>query len=107
MHSLIPGAEHRDRRRFLDWVVYGVLIAGGLLMVFPFLWMLTTSFKDMGEVRMWPPSLLPQHWDFTNYRDIWSQYPMAQFLWNGFVIASLRPSARSFPARWPVLPWRN
>ena len=77
------------RRRAVDRLTYAILIAGALVMVFPFLWMLTTSFKDMGEVRMWPPSLLPQQWDFTNYRDIWAQYPMAQFLWNGFVIASL------------------
>src|SRR4028119_752226 len=90
MRSLMPGAGSiAARRRFLDWVVYGVLIAGGLLMVFPFLWMLSTSFKDMGEVRMWPPTWLPQTWNLTNYQEIWAQYPMAQFLWNGFVIASL------------------
>jgi ABC-type glycerol-3-phosphate transport system permease component len=54
------------RRRAVERLTYAILIAGALLMVFPFLWMLTTSFKDMGEVRMWPPSLLPQQWDFTN-----------------------------------------
>ena len=90
MHSssVHVSSVERQRRRG-DILTYVVLIAGALLMLFPFFWMLVTSFKDMAEVRMWPPSLLPQTWDFTNYRDIWLQYPMAQFLWNGFVIAGL------------------
>src|SRR5690349_14352975 len=77
MHSssVHTGSVERQRRRG-DLLTYVVLIAGALLMLFPFFWMLVTSFKDMGEVRMWPPSLLPQNWDFTNYRDIWLQYPM-------------------------------
>jgi multiple sugar transport system permease protein len=70
-------------------LIYAVLIAGAALMIFPFLWMLSTSFKSMGEVRAWPPSWIPEHLDLTNYRDIWNQYPMVRFLWNGFVIAGL------------------
>ena len=70
-------------------LIYLVLIAGAAVMVMPFLWMLSTSFKDMGEVRAWPPTWLPQHLDLSNYHDIWQQYPMLLFLWNGFVIASL------------------
>ena len=37
-------------------LIYLVLIAGAAVMVMPFLWMLSTSFKDMGEVRAWPPT---------------------------------------------------
>ena len=87
--SFVGAGSIEGHRRAVDRISYVILIAGALVMVFPFFWMLVTSFKDMGEVRMWPPSLLPQRWDFTNYRDIWLQYPMAQFLWNGFVIAGL------------------
>jgi hypothetical protein len=54
----------------------------------------------MGEVPMWPPSLLPQQWDITNYRDSRLQYPMAPFLWNGVVVAALTTvGTLSTPAR--------
>jgi len=83
MHSI------RARQTARNALIYAVLIAGAVLMAFPFLWMLSTSFKDMGEVRAWPPHWLPQQVDLTNYTDIWQQYPMVRFLWNGFVIAGL------------------
>ena len=70
--SSLPARSIARQRRRGDILTYVVLIAGALLMLFPFFWMLSTSFKDMGEVRMWPPTLLPQHWDFSNYRDIWA-----------------------------------
>ncbi|MBV9543812.1 MAG: carbohydrate ABC transporter permease, partial [Chloroflexi bacterium] len=37
-----------------------VLVLGSLVMIFPVLWMVSTSFKPPNEVLSWPPTLLPQ-----------------------------------------------
>src|SRR6516165_4305477 len=79
----------RQRKMLLDAVTYLVLGAGAVVMLFPFFWMLVTSFKPLSEVRVWPPTILPQTFTFSNYITIWQQYPFANFLWNGFVIAAL------------------
>ena len=39
--------------------VYCILVVGAIVMVFPFLWMLLSSFKSFEEVSMLPPSLFP------------------------------------------------
>ncbi len=77
----------RRRKMVLDLITYLVLIAGGVVMLFPFFWMVVTSFKPLSEVRQWPPTILPQTFTFSNYATIWQQYPFANFMENGFIIA--------------------
>jgi len=79
----------RQRRLLLDVASYGVLTAGAAIVLFPFFWMLVTSFKPLSEVRIWPPTILPQTFTVSNYVTIWKQYPFANFMENGFIIASL------------------
>jgi ABC-type glycerol-3-phosphate transport system permease component len=79
----------RHRKMVFDAGAYIVLIPLSLLVLFPFFWMLVTSFKPLGEVRLWPPTILPQTFTFSNYQSIWQQYPFANFLENGFIIAAL------------------
>ena len=40
-------------------LVYLVLILGSVLMIFPFIWMISTSFKTVPETTLIPPTLLP------------------------------------------------
>ena len=40
-------------------LVYAALGAGALLMIFPFIWMVFTSFKSAGESVQIPPTILP------------------------------------------------
>jgi len=60
-------------------VLYAVLIAGGILMMVPFLWMLITSLKTRAEVFGAPPLSLPTgaHWE--NYVTMWNALPGVTF----------------------------
>jgi multiple sugar transport system permease protein len=54
-------------------VTYGLLIFGGLIVIIPFLWMISTSLKSQdqlftGTVNLIPNPALPQ-----NYVDVWSR----------------------------------
>ncbi|MFD0959691.1 carbohydrate ABC transporter permease [Paenibacillus chungangensis] len=56
----------KSNKRF----IHLVLIAGSIVMLLPFAWMLLTSFKTMAESMAFPPTILPDRWMFTNYVDV-------------------------------------
>ena len=64
---------------------HAVLIVLSFLAIFPFYWMLNTSFKPAGEI--YSPSLLPRHWTFDNYIQAWNAIPMAHMLSNSIIVA--------------------
>ena len=61
------------------------LAAVALVEVFPYLWMLTTSLKDLPSVTQFPPTLLPHppHWD--NYAKAWSSGPFLHYAMNNVI----------------------
>jgi ABC-type glycerol-3-phosphate transport system permease component len=54
-----------------------VLIAGGIVMVFPFVWMLLTSFKTLPQLLRDPLAFLPSPWTLANYVQAWNAQPGA------------------------------
>ena len=48
-------------------VTYTALMLGSVTMIFPFLWMLLTSFKTQSEAMAIPPKILPSGWELTNF----------------------------------------
>jgi ABC-type glycerol-3-phosphate transport system permease component len=41
------------------WIVVLLLLAGGIVMVFPLFWLVSTSFRPASELNVVPPHLLP------------------------------------------------
>ena len=51
----------RSRRRLLPKVFFSLLlIAGSVVFIMPFVWMLSTSLKQSGGVFMYPPQWIPE-----------------------------------------------
>jgi multiple sugar transport system permease protein len=66
-----------------------VLLAGGFVMILPFLWMVSASFRPIGEAYQLPPSLLPTSLDFSAYQEVFrTGVPFLQMYWNSFVVAA-------------------
>ncbi|KHK96253.1 sugar ABC transporter permease [Microbacterium mangrovi] len=66
-----------------------VLVLAGLLFVFPFVWMILTSFKTLPQLLKQPLSFLPRPFTFQNYIDAWNAVPFAQAYFNSFYIGVL------------------
>lgn len=68
---------------------YVVLIGGAILMIFPFFWMLVTSFKSLAEINVSPPTIFPQEWHPENYVRAWTKAPstFSRYFVNSAVIA--------------------
>ncbi|MCX7380686.1 MAG: carbohydrate ABC transporter permease [Alphaproteobacteria bacterium] len=66
-----------------------VLSAGAVLVLFPFLFMLSTSLKPQSEVFSAGLSLIPSHWAIVeNYGKAFTRIPMARILLNGVVVCA-------------------
>ena len=79
----------RARRLTRRGLLYAVLIAGGLLMMAPFFWMIVTSLKTRAEVFGSAPLSLPSgaHWE--NYANMWNAFPQG-VTFGTFFLNSLR-----------------
>ena len=67
------------------WYVVLCLIA--LVTVFPFVWVISTSFKGPTDViYSVPPQLIPQNPTFANYIRVWNQLPMGTFFLNSILV---------------------
>jgi len=64
-----------------------LLALGGIVMVFPFYWMIASSFKTASEMNVFPPSMLPESWLNTeNYVTAWDKAPFAKYFFNSIFV---------------------
>ncbi len=64
-------------------IVYVILIVLALIMIIPFLWMLSASIKSDREVfQMNPFVWIPEKPKISNYQDIWTKIPFGKFVAN-------------------------
>lgn len=66
-------------------LAYVLLAAGAALMVFPFVWMLLSSFKDAREVLS--PAFLPREFTFANYVEVLTRTAFPRWFLNSAVVA--------------------
>ncbi len=67
-------------------LIYGVLIVGAFIMVFPYLWMVLTSFKNDYEAMGLTLKLFPSHWIGSNYKKIWTVVPLLRGVANTLIV---------------------
>lgn len=70
-----------------NWLWYIVLTISALIVVLPFIWMVSTSLKGPGEIFTYPPQWIPQEWRFQNYIDAFQAAPFARYFYNSAVVA--------------------
>jgi multiple sugar transport system permease protein len=75
-------------RRTGTTVSFLLMLAGGVTMVLPFLWMLSTSLKQSNLV-FGPPEWIPDPVDWANYAEIWDAAPLATGLVNSTIVTVL------------------
>jgi len=79
------------KRRLQRTVLFLALFAGAVSMAAPFLWMVSTSLADAGQVfadnRPWWQEWLPTSFVWQNYVKVWSVVPFAQFYLNSIFVS--------------------
>ena len=78
----------KTRRRLgLRALFYVGLSLLAIPFVFPTWWMITSSFKPIGEIFAFPPTLWPQHPTIQPYVDAFTEQPFLLQYWNSMYIA--------------------
>ncbi len=78
-------------RKVWTVVQHVLLLLGGLIVIFPFVWMILTAFKTNPEVTdIAEFHLLPQTWQWENFTSLFSQHPMATYYVNSIIYTLLR-----------------
>jgi multiple sugar transport system permease protein len=70
-------------------IKHAMLLLGAMIMVLPFVWMLSTSLKPPHEVLSWPPQLIPKTITGQNYVKVFATAPFARFFVNSVLMASV------------------
>ena len=68
--------------------LHAVLIAGSVVMLLPFIWMLSTSLKEPRQIFTYPPVWIPSPIAWENYPATVSAMPFGRFYFNSFVVAT-------------------
>ena len=76
--------------RLQTLVIYAILGAIALVMLFPMLWLISTSLKSPTE-NIWqsPPELLPSQPTLENFSQVWQSLPFATYLYNSILVSVL------------------
>lgn len=82
-------ANRNVRTGIKNVVVYTLMIVIALIMVLPFLWMLSTSFKEMGQVLIFPPEWIPRPFVLANYAEAWELAKFNLFFRNSAIVTLL------------------
>ncbi len=78
--------RHKIGRQIL---IYALLVAGAILFLIPFLWMLSTSLKPEHQIYVFPPIWIPSPVAWSNYATTWRSLPFARYVRNSVFVTSM------------------
>lgn len=85
---LVPFRRRTDLGEQVKRIVLFVVMAAlAFAVVFPFIWMLITSFKPENDIVKFPPQLWPTSLTLDAYIDVWNRVPFGRFFLNSVLFA--------------------
>ena len=82
---MVTGSPGRARAVLISR--FGVLALGAFVLMVPFLYMLSTSFKPNAVVLEIPPQLVPHHPTVANYTAAWTSNRFGRYFLNSLIVA--------------------
>lgn len=77
----------RTQKTIVDLIAYAILLAGAVLMIGPFLWMVSTAFKLPAD--QFSRDLIPPAPTIENFQKLWETLPFTTLIWNSLKVAVL------------------
>ncbi|WP_027953902.1 carbohydrate ABC transporter permease [Halobacillus kuroshimensis] len=79
-------AAATKKNKWEQALVIFIMVAGGILVSIPFIWMISSSFKPESEVLAIPPTIIPENPTLENYINLFTNMNFAVYLRNTLVI---------------------
>lgn len=91
-HSLPSAAglqrpTRRRGRRLEQGILFGVILAGAVVIMIPLVWMISTSLKQPGEVYLYPPVWLPNPPQWGNYIEVLTVANFGRYFANSALVS--------------------
>ncbi len=87
---LVPWYRRKKVRALItNIILYIIILSGGVVLIMPFLWMVTSGLKDLKHIFLFPPQIIPDpaHWE--NFYIGWVKYaPFNLYLRNTLIIVT-------------------
>lgn len=71
-------------------IIYGLLFIGAFLAFFPFVYMVLSTFKTLGEFMAHPPRFFPDRIMFDNYVEVWTRIHFSRYFMNSVFITVIK-----------------
>lgn len=72
------------------FLIYLALIVGSIIMLFPFVWMVLTSFKTQAESVSIPATIFPSSLRLDGYKKVLENLPLLKLYWNTILMVFFR-----------------
>lgn len=82
------------RQQLRYWPAHLVLILGGIVMLFPFLWQVLMSLSTNVEIQAVPPKFIPDSPQWGNYVQVFEKLPFLSQFWTSVLITVVRTGAQ-------------
>ena len=70
-------------------LTYFILILSLGMLVYPFIWMILTSFKPDSDLYVYPPLFFPRNWNFENFTRVFKLIPFARYYINSIIVTTI------------------
>lgn len=81
--------KRRPKIKATTILLHLFLILCSFIMIFPFLWTISSSLKDISQIFIVPPKFIPDPFVWSNYPDSLRAMPFGRAYWNSFYITVL------------------
>ncbi len=81
--------SYRTKRTINRIIIYTILLIIGLIILFPFYWMISTAFKPNTDIIRRPPLFLPGNPTLDHFKRVFGSVPYFHNLYNSLFIAGM------------------
>lgn len=74
--------KREKKLKSTNWFVFTILAVGSIAMLFPFVWMLLSSFKTAADIYSYPPKWIPSVWTTENFTKVFQMIPFGRYYIN-------------------------
>lgn len=85
-----------EKSGYSRWLIFVLLFAGALIMLFPIAFMVSMSLKEQSEIYTQSPRLLPDKITFANFANGWREGGFAQYFANSIGVTAVRVAITVF-----------
>src|SRR5258708_15267622 len=89
LDDVVGDARRRLTIRLTNLAIDAFLIAFGLAMLLPLVFLVANAFKTPQEILLWPPTIVPHDPTLDNFTTVLSENPLLRWIWNSLLFSGL------------------